>query len=146
MNDVDTIDGVVERAKRRKQSAQFRSEVLEACRQPGASAAAIARLAIEAVDMRAGAETALTRVVKVFGAAHPHLAYLFANRRANRMKILVHDGIGLCARRLHHSRFLWVNAAWTMLETRRICDLSAAAPIRLKSDAVTFGCNQLQPR
>ncbi|CAN7603320.1 transposase [Variovorax paradoxus] len=44
MNDVDTIDGVVKRATRRKHSAQFKAEVLEACRQPDASAAAIARL------------------------------------------------------------------------------------------------------
>ena len=52
-------------------------------------------LAIEPMDMRAGTDTALARVVKVFGAAHPHTAYLFANRRANRMKVLVHDGIGI---------------------------------------------------
>jgi hypothetical protein len=32
--------------------------------------------------MRADTATALARVVKVFGAAHPHHAYLFANRRA----------------------------------------------------------------
>lgn len=44
MNDVDTIDGVVKRATRRKHSAQFKAEVLQACRQPDASAAAIARL------------------------------------------------------------------------------------------------------
>ena len=52
--------------------------------------------------MRAGTESALARVVNVFGAARPHHAYLFANRRANRMKVLVHDGIGvwLAARRL----------------------------------------------
>ncbi|WP_454256863.1 IS66 family insertion sequence element accessory protein TnpB [Pseudoxanthomonas mexicana] len=41
--------------------------------------------------MRAGTETALARVVAVFGAARPHHAYLFANRRANRMKVLVHE-------------------------------------------------------
>ena len=66
-------------------------------------------LAIEPMDMRAGADTALARVVKVFGAAHPHQAYLFANRRANRMKVLVHDGIGiwLAARRLHQGHFVW---------------------------------------
>jgi hypothetical protein len=54
------------------------------------------------MDMRAGTETALARVVSVFGAAQPHCAYLFANRRANRMKVLVHDGVGiwLAARRL----------------------------------------------
>jgi transposase len=148
MNDVDTIDGVVKRAKRRKQSAQFRAEVLKACRQPDASAVAIARLAIEAINMRAGTETALARVVKVFGAAHPHHACLFANRRANRMKILVHDGIGigLCARRLHQSWFLWANAAWTTQKRGGSVDLLAAAPIGLKSDAVTFSCNQLQSR
>ena len=44
MNDVDTIDGVVKRATRRRHSARFKAEVLEACRQPDASAAAIARL------------------------------------------------------------------------------------------------------
>lgn len=48
-------------------------------------------LATEPMDMRAGTETALARVVAVFGAAKPHCAYLFANRRANRMKVLVHD-------------------------------------------------------
>ncbi len=66
-------------------------------------------LCTEPMDMRAGTDTALTRVVKVFSAAKPHHAYLFANRRANRMKVLVHDGIGiwLCARRLHQGRFVW---------------------------------------
>lgn len=66
-------------------------------------------LAVEPLDMRAGAEAALARVVSVFGAARPHHAYLFANRRANRMKVLVHDGIGvwLAARRLNAGRFVW---------------------------------------
>jgi transposase len=66
-------------------------------------------LAVEPLDMRAGTETALRRVVTVFGAARPHHAYLFANRRANRMKVLVHDGIGvwLAARRLNAGRFVW---------------------------------------
>ncbi|HEY1128089.1 MAG TPA: IS66 family insertion sequence element accessory protein TnpB [Roseateles sp.] len=66
-------------------------------------------LAVEPLDMRAGTETALARVVNVFGAAKPHHAYLFANRRANRMKVLVHDGIGvwLAARRLNSGKFAW---------------------------------------
>ncbi|EGH35840.1 ISPpu14, transposase Orf2, partial [Pseudomonas syringae pv. japonica str. M301072] len=38
--------------------------------------------ATEPMDMRAGTETALARVIVVFGAAQPHCAYLFANRRA----------------------------------------------------------------
>ena len=61
------------------------------------------------MDMRPGTETALARVVAVFGAAKPHCAYLFANRRANRMKVLVHDGVGiwLAARRLNQGKFHW---------------------------------------
>lgn len=49
-------------------------------------------LATEPIDMRAGTETVLTRVVAVFSAVKPHCAYLFVNRCANRMKVLVHDG------------------------------------------------------
>ena len=66
-------------------------------------------MAVEPLDMRAGTEAALARVVTVFGSARPHHAYLFANRRANRMKVLVHDGIGvwLLARRLNSGRFIW---------------------------------------
>jgi transposase len=61
------------------------------------------------LDMRAGTDSALARVVAAFGNARPHHAYCFANRRANRMKVLVHDGIGiwLAARRLHKGRFVW---------------------------------------
>ena len=66
-------------------------------------------LATEPLDMRAGADKALARVVQVFGCARPHYAYLFTNKRANRMKVLVHDGTGiwLCARRLHQGKFRW---------------------------------------
>jgi transposase len=66
-------------------------------------------LAVEPLDMRAGTEAALRRVVAVFGAARPHHGYLFANRRANRMEVLVHDGIGvwLAARRLNAGRLVW---------------------------------------
>ncbi|MFK3822181.1 IS66 family insertion sequence element accessory protein TnpB [Pseudomonas yamanorum] len=66
-------------------------------------------LATEPINMRAGTDTALARVVAVFDTAQPHCAYLFANRRANRMKVLVHDGLGiwLAARRLHQGKFPW---------------------------------------
>jgi len=39
-------------------------------------------------------DTALARVVAVFGAAKPHCAYQFANRRADHMQVLVHEGFG----------------------------------------------------
>lgn len=66
-------------------------------------------LATDPLDMRAGMDTALARVIAVFGSAQPHHAYVFANKRATRMKVLVHDGIGLwlAARRLHRGKFVW---------------------------------------
>jgi transposase len=66
-------------------------------------------LAVEPIDMRAGAEGLLARVVQVFGAAKSHHGYLFANARGTRIKLLVHDGFGVwcAARRLNQGRFLW---------------------------------------
>jgi transposase len=65
-------------------------------------------LAVEPLDMRAGTEAALARRHGL-RRRRPHHAYLFANRRANRMKVLVHDGIGvwLAARRLNSGKFAW---------------------------------------
>ncbi|TKD64195.1 IS66 family insertion sequence element accessory protein TnpB [Cobetia marina] len=59
--------------------------------------------------MRTGLDAALARAVKVFGASLPHSAYLFANRHGNRMKVLIHDGLGvwLCARHLNLGKFYW---------------------------------------
>jgi transposase len=64
--------------------------------------------AVEPLDMRAGVDTALARVVSVFGEARAHHAYLFMNKRANRIKVLVHDGFGLwlCGRRLYEGSFI----------------------------------------
>ena len=66
-------------------------------------------LAVEPIDMRAGAEGLLARVVQVFGAAKSHHGYLFANARGTRIKLLVHDGFGVwcAAGRLNHGRFIW---------------------------------------
>lgn len=60
-------------------------------------------------DMRAGADRLLTVVVNTLGEARAHHGYLFANARASRLKLLVHDGFGVwCAtRRLHAGRFIW---------------------------------------
>ena len=61
-------------------------------------------------DMRAGADRLLSVVVNTLGKAHAHHGYLFVNARANRIKLLVHDGFGIwCAtRRLHAGQFVWV--------------------------------------
>ena len=66
-------------------------------------------LAARPVDMRAGADRLLASVVQVFGSAQAHHGYLFANARATRIKLLVHDGFGVwCAtRRLNAGRFAW---------------------------------------
>ena len=70
-------------------------------------------LAVEPVDMRAGADRLLARVVHVFGAAQAHHGYLFANAQATRMKLLVHDGFGVwcAARRLNRGGFEWPRGA-----------------------------------
>ncbi len=70
-------------------------------------------LAVEPLDMRAGADRLLARVVQVFGGAQAHHGYLFANARGTRVKLLVHDGFGVwCAvRRLNQGRFVWPSAA-----------------------------------
>ena len=72
------------------------------------------------MDMRAGAERLLSCVVQITGAAHAHHGYLFANARATRIKLLVHDGFGVwcAARRLNAGHFAWPReAASTPLST-----------------------------
>ena len=63
--------------------------------------------------MRAGAERLMSCVVQTTGAAHANHGYLFANARATRIKVLVHDGFGVwCAsRRLNAGSFEWPNTA-----------------------------------
>jgi transposase len=67
-------------------------------------------LALGASDLRAGMDTLLARVVRSFeGGAQAHNAYVFANRSASRLKVLIYDGAGLwlCTRRLQSGRFIW---------------------------------------
>ena len=89
-------------------------------------------LATAPMDMRAGTDTALARVVAVFGAAQAHTAYLFANQRGNRIKVLVHDGLGiwLVARRLHQGKFVWAakNSANCQLERVQLDALVLGLP------------------
>ena len=65
-------------------------------------------LSTQPMDMRAGMDT-VAQVLKAFGSSKPHCAYLFCNKRGHRMKVLVHDGLGiwLCARRLEQGKFHW---------------------------------------
>jgi len=90
-------------------------------------------LAPQPVDMRAGADRLLARVVQVFGCALAHRGHPFANARATRIKLLVHDGFGVwcAARRLNEGRFIWPCEA-----------LSGVTPIALTQpqfDALVLG-------
>lgn len=69
-------------------------------------------LAVEPVDMRCGMDRLMARVIEVFGASHPYHAYLFANRRRTRLKVLVCDsfGVWLAVRRLHQGSLHWPGA------------------------------------
>jgi transposase len=67
-------------------------------------------LALGAHDMRCGIDGLLGHVVQHFTeGAQAHHAYIFANRRANRLKVLLYDGAGiwLCIRRLQSGSFAW---------------------------------------
>src|SRR5258705_5646989 len=66
-------------------------------------------LCTQPLDMRAGAERLMAHVVHALGSARAHHGYLFANARATRIKLLVHDGFGVwcAARRLNAGRFVW---------------------------------------
>ena len=90
-------------------------------------------LCAQPLDMRAGADRLLARVVQVFGSAQAHHGYLFANARATRIKLLVHDGFGVwcAARRLNDGRFVWPREA-----------LAGSAPMALTQqqfDALVLG-------
>jgi transposase len=71
-------------------------------------------LALGASDLRGGINKLLALVVHGFtlGAQANH-AYVFANRRADRLKVLVYDGVGmwLCTRRLQAGSFAWPREA-----------------------------------
>jgi transposase len=67
-------------------------------------------LALGASDLRGGIDKLLSQVVRAFvSGAQAHHAYVFANRRADRLKVLVFDGVGmwLCTRRLQSGSFEW---------------------------------------
>ena len=79
-------------------------------------------LALGASDLRAGIDALLGQVVRGFASgAQAHHAYVFANRRADRLKVLVYDGAGLwlCTRRLQDGGFAWPRQASGTLSLTR---------------------------
>lgn len=64
-------------------------------------------LATTPMDMRSGSNTLIAHIIKYQQGIRPHCAYLFYNKTGTRLKILVHDGLGiwLCNRTLDDSKF-----------------------------------------
>ncbi|KKO70791.1 IS66 family insertion sequence element accessory protein TnpB [Kerstersia gyiorum] len=88
-------------------------------------------LGVEPVDMRSGMDRLLMQVVAMFGRARPHHAYLFANRRGTRMKVLIHDGFGvwMAVRRLHQGQFAWpALGSHVTLSVEQACALVVGLP------------------
>ncbi|WPN21667.1 transposase domain-containing protein [Pseudomonas marginalis] len=83
-------------------------------------------LATEPMDMRAGTETVLARVIAVFGAAKPHCAYLFANRRAKRAAAIMSL---IQSARLHgHDPYAYSKDVLTRLPTQRVSEVTDLLP------------------
>jgi len=98
-------------------------------------------LAVQPIDMRAGAERLLASVVQVFGAAQAHHGYLFANARVTRIKLLVHDGFGVwcAARRLHKGSFEWPSGATTGTAAGTTAGTAPITLTRDQFDALVLG-------
>ena len=77
-------------------------------------------LATAAVDMRTGIDGLSLHVQQALGRAPcDGTAYVFANRRRTRLKLVCWDGTGvwMCLRRLHRGQFVWPQAdeaCWQM--------------------------------
>ena len=52
-------------------------------------------LSTQPMGMCAGMGTAMAQVLRAFGYIKPHCAYLFCNECGHRMKVLVHDDLGI---------------------------------------------------
>jgi transposase len=90
-------------------------------------------LALGASDLRKGMDSLLGHVVQhCAGGAAKHSAYVFANRGATRLKVLIYDGAGLwlCTRRLQSGRFVWPHedSGVMHLSSEQIAWLVAGAP------------------
>ena len=106
--------GIIKR--RRRYSREFKERIFAECLQPGESIAAVAVRHELNPNMVHKLRKSLQRPAQeesirlpAPGTDAPGPASVFANKRANRVKVLVCDGFGiwLAARRLHQGRFVW---------------------------------------
>lgn len=100
-------------------------------------------LAVGASDLRGGIDRLLGMVISRFGAVQRHHAYVFANRRATRLKVLLYDGAGmwLCTRRLQEGSFAWPqdSEAAVQLSAQQWDWLVAGLPWQRMSRAASAG-------
>ena len=101
--------------RRGRYSDEFKRQVMAACKQPGVSTAAVAlanglnanllRRWISESRVRAKPAARQTKALALSAQSQfipmelrtSDAAYLFANARGNRIKVLVHDGLGICS-------------------------------------------------
>ena len=95
---------------------------------------------VEPIDMRRGIDGLSLQVQTALGKTPcDGTAYAFANKRGNRLKLLIWDGTGvwLCQRRLHKSSFVWPrgdDAHWVLTQAQWLISgvdwqrLSSTAP------------------
>lgn len=76
--------------------------------------------------MRAGTETALARVIAVFGAVKPHCAYLFDNRRAKRAATIM--SLIQSARMNGHDPYAYLKDVLARLPTQRASEITDLLP------------------
>lgn len=80
-------------------------------------------LATQPLDMCAGPSTALARVVKVFGAARPHCAYLRSGQRAATIMSLIQ-----CAKLNGHDPYAYLKEVLERLTTRKASQIHELLP------------------
>ncbi len=76
---------------------------------PGLTPPGRIRAVVAPVDMRLGADGLSLKLQSLGADPFDGSAYLFCNKRGNRLKVLAWDGNGvwLCQRRLHRGGFTW---------------------------------------
>ena len=111
-------------------------------------------LALGAADLRGGIDALLAQVVRGFAlGAQAHHAYVFANRRADRLKILVYDGAGLwlCTRRLQAGSFAWPREDTGSIQLSReqfmhaIADIKQLQLVTPETSPSSRSLNQISP-
>ena len=71
------------------------------------------------MDMRCGSGKLLAYILTEHQSIRPHCAYLFYNKAGTRLKVFIHDGLGvwLCSRQLDDNKFHGLTKQLTTTQT-----------------------------